>query len=584
MEQSFEDLIRIRDRYALEERKMYINYATKLNSLTDEALRNNYVKQFGDACLQDIVGQMIRSFLPSADMYVTADQIMKRVVTFSYKVDYDPLKEQGAVRTLAYNYDEISGIAEFVNNPDFITKLKLDRGIYAGKSRSSLSDYRKKVLVDKKTNTVVDELTGYVRPDQIQEGNNGRTTASLEGDHKVPISEAAVNEEFTRNIDAYIAELERIYNDKDNIWYIDEKANNIKGDISNPEDVIKAWETAKPEQKEVLRQRGYLDENGKVPEHIKSKLREGVESSRKNINVDIDKAQLRNLDVRAVGKHGLKKTAAAIPKMAIGQLLYYMLPPIVYETKCIIISSKEKKLDPESIVAKLEKAVRRIMDYTMHHVGAMFANLAHNTAKNFVRTVFDLVIALLKSFLRHFVRIAKTVVLSVLDSIRIITQENSSTAEKADSITNLFVLALTNVLIEIAAEYLELYGVPSVVMEAVQVLVSVVASNLVFILMEKLDLFDVRYGFKITKLEQILADISKEYDTKYIELRDRTQEEIDVIKNEIRQQISEIQKNMEERDFYNEDVIEDVERINHLFDMNIGFQKEWETFILSPIQ
>lgn len=583
MEQSFEDLIRIRDQYALEERKMYINYATKLNSLTNETLRTNYVKQFGDACLQDIVGQMIRSFFPSTDMYVTADQIIKRVVTFSYKIDYDPLKEQGAVRTLAYNYDEIAGISEFVNNPDFITKVKLDRGIYADKSRSSLSDYRKRVLVDKETNTVVDELTGNIRPDQIPEGNNGRTTASLEGDHKVPISEATVNEKFTRNIGAFIEELDRIYNDKDNIWYIDEKANNIKDDLANPEDVIEAWETAKPEQKEVLRQRGYLDENDKVPEHIKAKLRE-IKQSRKNIKVKLDKAQLRELDIREVGKEARKKTTAAIPKIAIGQLLYYMLPPVVYETKCIVISSKGKSLDPDSVPTKLEKALKRIVDYTLQHVGTMFANLTHNTAKHFVRTIFDLVIALLKSFIRHFVRIVKTVVLSVLDSVRIITQANSSTAEKADSITNLFVLALTNVLIEIAAEYLELYGVPSVVMEAVQVLVSVVASNLVFILMEKLDLFDVRYGFKITKLEQILADISNEYDTQYIELRDRTQEEIDVIKNEIRQQISAIQKNMEERDFYNEDVIEDVERINHLFDMNIGFQKEWETFTLSPIQ
>lgn len=584
MEQGFEDLIRIRDRYALEERKMYINYATKLNSLTDETLRTNYVKQFGDACLQDIVGQMIRSFFPSTDMYVTADQIIKRVVTFSYKIDYDPLKEQGAVRTLAYNYDEIFGIAEFVNNPDFITKVKLDRGIYVDKSRSSLSDYRKKVLVDKETNTVVDELTGNIRPDQIPEGNNGRTTASLEGDHKVPLSEAVINEEFTTNIEAYIEELERIYNDKDNIWYIDEKANNIKGDLSNPEDVIQAWETASPEQKEILQQRGILDENGKVPEQIKATLRTEIKQARKNIDIKLDKNQLRNLDVRAVGKHARKKTTAAIPKIVIGQLLYYMLPPVVYETKCIVISSKGKKLDPDSIVTKLEKALKRIMDYTLQHVGTMFTNLAHNTAKHFVRTVFDLVIALLKSFIRHFVRIAKTVVLSVLDSIKIITQANSSATEKADSVTNLFVLALANVLIEIAAEYLESYGVPAVVMEAVQVLVSVVVSNLVFILLEKLDLFDVRYGFKIAKLEQLLVDVSKEYNTQYIELHGRTQQEINVIKNEIMQQINAIQKNMEEKNFYTEDAFDNVEQISRLFNMNISFQKEWETFILSPTQ
>lgn len=580
MEKSFDELVQIRNQYAIEEKKLYLNYATKLNSLSDEALRTDYARKFADGCIQDIIGQMIRNFFPLTDTYVTADQLLKRVITFTYQTDYDPLFEKEGVRTLAYNYDEVQGISEFVNG--FNVKLKLDRGIYVDGERSKLPDYRKKALVNQETNTVVDDLTGKTRPDQIPEGNNGRTTASLEGDHKVPIAEASVNEEFTKDIQAYSEEAERIYNDKDNIWYIDEKANNIKSDLADPENIIQAWENATAEQKEVLRQRGILDENDEVPEYIKNRLRAEIRNARKTIEYRSDLNQLRNLDYASVGKHGFEKTVGAIPKIVAGQILYYMLPPVVYETKCAILTSKENGVNIDSVIQKLNKASKRIIDYTLSHVGVMFGNLTHNTVKQFFRTVFDIVISLLKSYIRHFVQIAKTITISVLDSIRIIAQPGTDKMQKADAVTNLFVLGLTNTLLDIAFEYLELQGIPAEITEVVQVLASVVVSNLVFILMEKLDLFDVHYGFKIAKLEQIFANVSTEYTADRLALQSRTQEEIDLLKNDLLQQIESFKKDLETKDFYAEDVFEDVERINRLFNMNISFTQEWDAYIQAP--
>lgn len=580
MEKSFDELVQIRNQYAIEEKKLYLNYATKLNSLSDETLRTDYARKFADGCIQDIIGQMIRNFFPLTDTYVTADQLLKRVITFTYQTDYDPLFEKEGVRTLAYNYDEVRGISEFVNG--FNVKLKLDRGIYVDGERSKLPDYRKKALVNQETKTVVDDLTGKTRPDQIPEGNNGRTTASLEGDHKVPIAEASVNEEFTKDIQAYSQEAERIYNDKDNIWYIDEKANNIKSDLADPEDIIQAWKNATAEQKEVLRQRGILDENDEVPEYIKNRLRAEIRNARKTIEYRSDLNQLRNLDYASVGKRSFEKTVGAIPKLAAGQILYYMLPPVIYETKCAILASKENGVNIDSVIQKLNKASKRIIDYTLSHVGVMFGNLTHNTIKQFLRTVFDIVISLLKSYIRHFVQIAKTVTISVLDSIRIIAQPGTDKMQKADAVTNLFVLGLTNTLLDIAFEYLELQGIPAEITEVVQVLASVVVSNLVFTLMEKLDLFDVHYGFKIAKLEQIFANVSTEYTSDHLALQSRTQEEIDLLKNDLLQQIESFKKDLATKDFYAEDVFEDVERINRLFKMNISFTQEWDAYIQAP--
>ena len=609
MEKSFNELVQIRNQYALEEKKLYLNYATKLNSLSDEALRTDFVAQFVDGCVSDIVGQLVRTFIPLTDTYVTADQLFRRVKTFTYDTDYDPLFENHGVRLLAYGYDEVQGIREFVNS--FNKKMeKLDRGIYVDGKLTDLREYREKEIVDKNTGMVVSELTKKTLPNKLPKYNVAAPAqTSLEGDHKIPISEAVVNVKFIKDRAGYREEAERIYNDPQNIWYIDALANYIKLDIGNPNEIINAWISAKPEWKEILRQRGVLDEAYQVPEDVKNRLTTVIADARKFIDKNTDLNTLDKIDAAEIIKEaadslikplGSEKTdsennddvqftekvravdTSPVLKIFAGQILYYLLPPIVWETRCIIASTKKANISPDLLLEKLQKAYSRIAAYTFSHTRDILGNTAHNTVKHFIRTVFDMVIALLKSYIRHFVQIAKTVTMSVLDSIRIIVQPGTDKMQKADAVTNLFVLGLTNTLLDIAFEYLELQGIPAEITEVVQVLASVVVSNLVFILMEKLDLFDVRYGFKIAKLEQIFANASTEYTADRLALQSRTQEEIDLLKNDLLQQIESFKKDLATKNFYAEDVFEDVERINQLFNMDISFIQEWDTYIQAP--
>lgn len=71
----------------------YLQMMETINRESANILDNHLGAQFVRSCAKDLCGEIIRTYLPTSQFYVTVDQMFLRVVKFRYDNEYDPLKE-----------------------------------------------------------------------------------------------------------------------------------------------------------------------------------------------------------------------------------------------------------------------------------------------------------------------------------------------------------------------------------------------------------------------------------------------------------------------------------------------------------
>lgn len=189
-----------------------------------------------------------------------------------------------------------------------------------------------------------------------------------------------------------------------------------------------------------------------------------------------------------------------------------------------------------------------------------------------------------KATVKKLLKIAKNLALSTIDAVRIIADKNSSAAEKADSVFNLFGVTITScvieVLFELAAEALR---IPSpwdeVVFGPLQILVTVVCTNLTMLILQKADLFDVRFGFKVNAVKKIFEDERTLYAQDMQAAERYANIQIEEIIKTAREESLQIYRDLQALDPKTQSVRGQLEGINRMFSMNINFDSEWLRFV-----
>ena len=205
---------------------------------------------------------------------------------------------------------------------------------------------------------LTDELTGE-KSEFLEYEKNGQKyqKSDMHADHIQSRAAAQYNSEYIT--DKGVEELKEFINSDDNFQIIHASANTSKGDVrvydengiditykATPEQMVEAtcerWEedTKSGNKKAILKEKGYLDKNGKVKKEVKEKLKKQYKQSMNKESGII----LQNINYSSVSKNAFNNTVMSFPKIFAGQLMYYGIPPIVYETKCII-SNKNAGLD-----------------------------------------------------------------------------------------------------------------------------------------------------------------------------------------------------------------------------------------------
>ena len=322
-----------------------------------------------------------------------------------------------------------------------------------------------------------------------------------------------------------------------------------------------------------LKEKGYLDENGKVKPNVRKEIEAKYRQSMNAESITI----LKSAKYGIVAKDAGKMVAGSAKKIIAGQILYYMLPAIVYETKTIVA---QKNMNLDKFYLSFKISGDRIIKYTRKSLKDILANSIDNSFNKFLKVFFDIIIDMLKATIKRIMKIVKEFTMTIVNCIKTLFDSTKTTAEKADAITRIIAMTVTTVVMDLLFEYIQKqFTLPDFLVEPLQIILTVLATNLVMLILNKLDLFDVQYGLKVANIEKIFDEETNNYiqqsDENYNNYINRVTLQMEEIKDSLKTSLL----NIREMDLYNDNVIPELENISRIFNMNIDFEKEWEKFL-----
>lgn len=558
---NLEEVINLRDKFFEEQEKLYLAMVNQINSQMRKLLKNDLGNELANNCARDFAGEIVRNYLPmnTGEMYITADQMFDRIINFRYDNDIDPLSSNEEIRKMFYNNENREMLNKIAEESQKAQKQLFTEDRYSDGTQNRINNYRRNK--EKESNGVlIDELTSKNLDDSL-----------VNVDHIQPRAKAQYNKDYIT--EKGIKELQEFYNSKFNFQIINETANKSKNATYSEdpktmtENICEKWRNNYK-----LKEAGYLEESGKVKPEVKERLYNNI---KKSMNEE-SRVILKNIKYHSVGKTAMKSTAASFPKIFAGQIMYYGIPPIVYETKCII---KNRNVDLDNFFIKLQKAFKRIIEYMQSKLSNMFSNIAHNSLKSFLRSFFYILIDLLKATVKKIFIMIKEVVMSFVNSIKILGDKNRTAAEKADAIVNTLGITISSIAVNVIIEYLEVqFPFLKPFTDPLQVIITILTTNIVMLILQKMDIFNVRYGLMVAKIKEIFEEGRAEYREQLQQLENETYKNIDKILEQTEFELFNVITDISSADINEKDLKDEIDIINKTFNMGIDLEKEWNQF------
>lgn len=585
------EVINLRDKFFEEQDKLYLAMVNQINSQMKELLKKDLGNEFMTNCARDFAGEIVRNYLPmnTGEMYITADQMFDRIINFRYYNDIDPLSSNEEIRKMFYNNENREMLNKIAEESQKAQKQLFTEDRSQDKlDREGKLKYRESKKDE--NGLLTDELTGQ-KGEFLEYEKNGQKYQKIDmhADHIQARAAAKYNSEYIT--EKGVEKLKEFINSDDNFQIIHASANTSKGDVrvydengiditykATPEQMVEAtckrWKerTKSGNKNAILKEKGYLDKNDEVKKDVREKLKKQYE---KSMNEE-SKIILKNIKYHSVGKTAMKNTVASFPKIFAGQLMYYGIPPIVYETKCII---KNRNVDLDNFFIKLQKAFERIIDYMQSNLSNMFSNIAHNSLKSFLRIFFDMIIEMLKGTVKKIFKMIKDIVMAFVNSIKILGDKNRTAAEKADAVVTTLGITISSIAVNVIIEILEKQCPPlKPFTDPLQVIITILTTNIVMLILQKMDIFNVRYGLMVAKIKEIFEEGRAEYREQLKLLEDETYTNIDKLLEEAEFELFNVITDISSADINEKDLKDEIDIINKTFNIGIDLQEEWSQF------
>ncbi|MGO4533088.1 hypothetical protein AB4Z30_28750 [Paenibacillus sp. 2TAF8] len=578
-----------------QEQRLYKSAVVQINLELKDMLSNNFSSKLIQNTGRDLAGEIVRNFWDTSDYNITVDQMAKRILEFTYEDEYDPLSEGTELQKKVYNYNDsqTSSTLKSIMNDLEESKVKLfnkENGRYSdiGLIQRGKQKYREGRHKD---GSMQDD---YVQTSETTKLNSrGEEVSQLHVEHTQALSTAYVYNRYLK--DDAESRIREFYNSSDNFTMMFETANQSKGDVkvtirdsdsgklidithrATPEQMADAvssrWETLQGESKQKLQNAGYLNEDGKVPKRVKTEL---VRNYRHSQNAE-SKEILKETNYFNVAKDAAQHTGNAINKIIAGQLIYYIVPAVIYELKGILAN---KKVNLKNALHKLEQAGGRIVRYVYSKLNTIYHNILNKGLKKFIKSFFDILINLVKATVQQMIKLVKNLVLSFIDAIKIIGSKHATPAQKADSVFQLMSLTVTSFVLEVLFGYIERQiAIPEFLLLPLQIISAVVCSNLVMLILEKMDLFNVRHGLLVANIQQVIQRENQLYMQSLQQVKTLRKNKSEQIIKIIEQEIEDTRLRLQNIDPHRDTVLNELEKINHLFKMDINFEEEWKIYL-----
>lgn len=623
------ELLNMRNVLAERQRELYVATITNINMRYRELLTDDFGATLVKNCAWDAADAIVDRYFNTKDYYISTQQMYERICSFSYGNETDPLSDNTSIRKMLYeNTNSRETLDEIARNSLQAQKKLFEKEDGRYKDHAMMTKAKQEYRQSKQGD-LRDELTGTPQ---------AKLDRPLEVDHTQAAATATYNSRYIKDPEA-IEQLKKFYNSPSNFQMLQKSANASKSDVKvfsdgkktisetaafqekrqrtdelrrqyqrdgmSQKDALKAardeaqkelfgeggkytditykataaqrtqatvekWENANPTAKETLKRDGFLDENGKVKPEVKKELEEHYRNAMNG------ESRAMRPDYHAIAKDSMNATKKSIKKIIIGQVVYYVLPPLVFETRTLV---RRKNMTLDVFFQEIKKSGRRIIRYVSKKLGDIFKNIAGNLFNKFLKSFFDILIELAKETVKRVLKVVKQLVLSLVNCVKIIADKNTSSAQKADSVSKLMAATVTTIALEILFEWMEKqFGLPDILMEPLQIIVTIIVTNVIMLILQKADLFDVQYGLLVSNIQMIFEQEQQAYLEESSRLEKRSEEEAKACMEMLNKQISDLEDSLDGFDPFKDDAGEDLEKLNEIYQMDIDFKKEWLDF------
>ncbi|BEO98926.1 hypothetical protein FNCP11_12420 [Fusobacterium nucleatum] len=589
MEKNFKLIINRRNLLNKELDETYINMIDNINNKVKELENIDKVLQedFFKACAMDFAGETVRNFFDMSDYNITVDQLYNRILNFNYNNEVDPLFD-----TMNTNKKNLYNLR---NSKESLENLKKELGepekLFNKEIVVSKNGKERKQYEDK---NIIENGKDEYRKKLINEGNykdeTGTAKENLEVDHILPLASAGYYKKYLNN--QGVQEIKEYYNSEDNFAMLGKTANQCKGDAkvfdkagnditykATPEQITEAiikklegGKNRKEETNQKLKNDGILDENGKVLPNVKRKIEEDIRYSQNRES----RAILKNTDYKKVTKDAGKETGKQLAKILAGQVIYYLVPPVIYEIK---INLKNES-DSENILENLGASFNRIYEYIISKKNDILGNVLGNSIKKFFKNFFDIIIQIVKATIKKLLKMVRQLVITVVDAVKILFDKSKTFLEKMDAILQLITGLVVNIALEVLFEYIEKqFMIPEMFLMPLQMIVSIMATNFVMLSLKKLDLFGTNKKFKIEKIKAIFEEERKKANSIIEEKLINTNYSNQILYNELEDELEELSKTIEENNMFNRSISAELTRIFNIFGKDLDIEDKFAFFL-----
>ncbi|WP_339054460.1 hypothetical protein [Fusobacterium animalis] len=605
MEKNLKTIFDERKRLSRKLDETYINIIENINKRTKEledmqkVLQNDFLK----TCAMDISGETIRTFFDTGDYNITVDQLYNRIINFTYEDKIDPLSNtlemnRKNIYNLANSKESQENLKREIGEPE---KLFNKETVVDENGKEKKGKYEDNSLIEKKKKEYRKEHPN----DEI--GIAEKTDV----DHSQPLATAKVYSKYL--VEGGKEKIKEFYNSSDNFQmlgktanqcknsavvylknekgeYIDKEGNILKNqskldgrvDITNTATVkqrteavidnIKGGKNRDPKTTQKLKDEGILDENGEVKPEVKRKIEENLE---KSYNKE-GKVILKNTDKGKVAKDAGKETFRQMGKIISGQLIYYLVPPVIYEIKEGIKNNN----DGDSILEKLKNSSERIIEYVSSKLDKILSNIFFNGFKKFIKNFFSIIIEIVKGVFKKILKLAKELIIVTIDAIKILFDGSKSFAEKMDAILQLVGGLFVNLAIGILFEYIsKQFFIPEWALLPLEMIVRVVLSNFAMLALKKLDIFGVNRKLKVEKIKAIFEEEEKNKDLIIQREIDNVNSNNKLLFQELQEELFNINKKIEENNMFNQSIKEELKRSFEIFGKNITLNNKLKNIL-----
>lgn len=388
------DYVSIRNDMLYKQHDLYVSAIKSINAQNRELLKNDFGVTLVKNCAWDAADAIVSKYFNTADYYISVQQMVDRVINFSYDNDIDPLIGNDAIRKAFYENENTKNILTDLT----VQSENAGRYLFTEERNKDPLEKNTKAYRDKRiaNGKLHDDITGKDGTySKVIVNGNEQQRSDLHADHIQARDSIKYDSRYIQK--EKLDDLRASFYSKHNFWLIHASANTSKGavrvcktdngiiylsskeyndrlkngtikienDITSKataeqlaEAIIYMWEkeTKSSKKNEKLQQESYLDENGKVLPQVKEKLLiEIIKSMNAESNVI-----LKSLDYSKIMDDAFGYTKKSLSKILAGQVIYYVLPPMVFETKTII---KRKNITLDQFFLEIQKSSKRVVKY-----------------------------------------------------------------------------------------------------------------------------------------------------------------------------------------------------------------------------